>query len=187
MQRKTEIIIAVVVILLLAAVIFLLFRSQPAPTRVEPVPNVQIDEPTKTSTGVTKVPTAQIPSTGAVSAATIARSFVERFGSFSSETNYLNVDDVKALATESFAQELEKIAETARKNATDGYYGISTRLLTTATKEEAVDTAIIIITTQREEATGSPANTNVFVQDITVELQKVGDSWLVNGFSWEKV
>jgi hypothetical protein len=40
--------------------------------------------------------------------------------------------------------------------------------------------------TQREEAFDSPENTSVRYQNITVQLEKVGNDWLVAGFTWEE-
>jgi hypothetical protein len=114
----------------------------------------------------------------------IARTFVERFGSYSTESDYQNVEDVIALATIDFKDDLERMAIAARQSDNGLYYGVSTSILTVSTESETDELATILFTTQREEATGSPGNMSLRNQDIIITLEKVGDGWLVAGFEW---
>ena len=114
----------------------------------------------------------------------IARTFVERFGSYSTEADYQNVEDVLTLATIGFQDDLEQIAVDARRSENGLYYGVSTQILTVSTESESDTVATLLFTTQRKESTGSPGNTSIRNQDILVTLERVGDGWLVSDFEW---
>ncbi len=114
----------------------------------------------------------------------IARSFVERFGSFSSESDYTNVTDVKGLATMSLKSRLDSIAVDARNDLASGYYGISTSVLVIDIQDQTDETAVLLITTQREESIGSPANTTIRYQKIVLDMVWDGMKWLVDDFQW---
>jgi len=182
MTRKTEVILAVSVLVLLILVIgFLLLQGKKAP-----VVQTNTPPPVVTGTGVPEVPPANIPKNTTVSAGTVSKMFVERLGSYSSESDFVNIDDILSLATASFQNSLKKIANDARAKAKadDAYYGISTRVISQSAKEETDTTATMKLTTQRSESIGSPGNTTVRYQDITVNLVKEGTTWKVSGFTW---
>lgn len=114
-----------------------------------------------------------------------ARAFVERFGSFSSESGYGNIDDVLVLATEGFQPELERIAQEARAEENEGFYGISTRVIGLSKQAETATTLELLIGTLRTESIDSPANSSTRLQNVTVDMELVGGRWLVAGFTWE--
>lgn len=184
MNRRTEIIIAVVVLILLGLVLgWILFRGKNTPEKTGGGRDIPVSE---NGTDVPSVPEEMIPQVATVSASTIVKTFVERFGSYSSESDFANVDDVISLATPTFKNELTRLAANARKSASkdDAYYGISTIVLSTSMKDETETSATMVALTQREEAVGSPGNTTVRYQSITVDLVKDGDDWLIDGFTW---
>jgi len=47
------------------------------------------------------------------------------------------------------------------------------------------DSAVMLVTTQRNESFDSPKNTSVRYQDIELQMVKDGDGWLIDGFSWQ--
>ena len=181
-RHKLEMAVAALIVLMLIAALLLLKRDVVQEQEKETDTTIPVSE--TVSTPVSQVDPEDIPGAKEVSASTIARSFVERFGSYSSETDYINVDDVAALATASFARELEDLAERARDNATGDYYGVSTVVLSVKVKSETDTAMTMYVMTQREEAFDSPENTSVRYQDISIELVKEDDNWLVDGFTW---
>ncbi len=185
-RKKIELIIAVVVIVIFI-VMLAVFLRQPVQDEVAIQDDTtdQLNEVPSRAARATEIETSDIPKTSTVSATTIARTFVERFGSYSSESNFANVEDIKSLATEDFQTDLEEIIDKARKQADGAYYGISTIVITTKSVDET-DTAMTLrMTTQREEAIDDPSKPIVRYQEIVVDLVKVGDNWLVDGFTWE--
>lgn len=116
----------------------------------------------------------------------IARAFVERFGSFSSQSGYTNIDDVEALATESLKARLRAIAEDARADAGDEFYGISTQVIAITTESVSEGTMTLRIGTQRTESIESPANSSTRNQEILVTLNETASGWLVSDFEWQE-
>ncbi len=179
MSRKTEVIIAILVLVLLAILLFFLWpRGREAPDAntknqgggAENTDDaVAIEEPA--------LPQHATPNT-------VARIFVERFGSYSTETDYANVDDVMPIATSSLQKRLQTLAEEARRAVAGSYYGVSTNVIKVTVESQTDAAATLLVKTQREEAFDSPGNTSVRYTDIRVEFVKVGEDWFVNDFSW---
>lgn len=126
------------------------------------------------------------PKVQEVSAGTVARTFVERIGSYSSESDYQNVDDVLGVVTVSLGEKLEKDAERARAQEPndDGYYGISTSYVGAKTLEESETEITLLVQTQREESFGSPGNAEVRYQEIEVTLVQEDGEWKVDSYTW---
>lgn len=179
-RHKIEVGVAIAVVLGLFLLLFVLLRSPEPEKEVNPGAVPVADQKPE----VPEVDSADIPSQPLVSAQTTARNFVERFGSFSSDTNYLNIDDVLPLATKSLQRRLEDLAEEARENASDAYYGVSTRAIIFTVEEEAESAITMLVTTQRQESIDSPANTSVRNQQIRVDIVNDGNGWLIDDFVW---
>ncbi len=178
MTRKhwAEILGAIAVIFALIFFIWFLLRDDVPDDHdgaEDGLPSDSIDEPIVIPDGPVEV--SPLP---------IARTFVERFGSYSTESDYQNVEDVIVLATLDFQDDLERMAIAARQSDNGLYYGVSTSILTVSIESETEASASIRFTTRREEATGSPGNMSSRNQDIIISLEKVGDGWLVAGFEW---
>jgi hypothetical protein len=107
-------------------------------------------------------------------------------GSYSTEADFENVEDVQVMATATFAVELARIADNARREALPGaFYGVSTRVLGATVKTESATSATVDVLTQREEVSGDPTSTPVIRnQTLQVELVLEADAWKVNGFKW---
>ncbi len=115
----------------------------------------------------------------------VARAFVERFGSFSNQSGYGNIDDVLALSTEQLKPELRRIAEDARAEEDEAFYGVSTQVVGVATETAEGGRVTLRVGTQRVESIDSPANSSVKRQDILVDLVETERGWLVDGFTWQ--
>jgi hypothetical protein len=175
-----EVIAAVVILILLLILLLFIFRK----------PKVLVEdvqEPEQVVQVMPEVNPADIPAPGVVSASTVARIFVERYGSYSSETDFANVDDVMALATPTYQTELEASVDGYRRqfDEDDGYTGISTIVIGMKTTSESEVATSFLVTTQREESVGSPGNTTLRYQDAEVGLVKSGDDWLINDLTWK--
>lgn len=179
-RKKIEVIVAVVVLILLAVLLYLAMRQPEAPSIDSGLPQTQ-------STTPPPVNPAIVPAPGVVSAGTVARTFVERFGSYSSETDFANVDDVMKLATPTYQNELDALVNSYRRqfDAEAGYTGVSTQVISMKTVTETEAATTFLVTTQREEAVGTPGNTTLRYQDAQVDLVKSGDNWLVNDLTWK--
>ncbi len=193
MERKTKI----EIVLAIAVIITLLLLTWWWTRRADPVV-----ETTKTTTaamvnsknkptGSTTAPTTQTspidPTIQQTAAIIVARTFVERLGSYSSETNATNITDVMSMATQTFQKQLETLAKQLRSSSTDKFYGVSTLVITAPKTVTSTDTTITLsMTTQRQETIDSPGNTAIKYQSITVSLVKSGTTWLVDDYTWKE-
>jgi hypothetical protein len=177
-KQKREFILALLLIAGLILLLIWLFSGRTVQETVEEVIETQEE-----------VVETVVPSIGSAQDApaqpeTVARVFVERFGSFSTESGYENIETILNLATSDLQERLQTIAAEARTENGQEYYGVSTRLISLTTVSTSETEKMISITTQREEAFGSPGNTSVRYQDITVTLVQDGANWLVADFVW---
>ncbi|MFZ2681566.1 MAG: hypothetical protein WAZ14_00485 [Patescibacteria group bacterium] len=179
-RKRVEIIVAVVILLVLLLILALVLKKPKDTTEtiVEAEPVIK---------ELPEVQPEDVPAPGAVSAGTVARIFVERFGSYSSESNFENVDDVMLLATPAYQSTLQTLVAGYRRQLDEasGYTGISTIVIGVKTESVTETDATLLITTQRQEAVGSPGNVSVRYQDAEVNLVKSGEDWLINGLTWK--
>ena len=189
-RRQWEILFSCTVLLI--ALLFLLWMLRPAPEQniapQPPQPNTLAPSGTAALPAPT-TPAATEPLTPVqVGATNTARLFAERMGSYSTEANFANVDDVRVMATAAFADELARIAANARREALPGtYYGVSTRVLGMTVTSQTDTEAVVSVLTQREEVQGEPtAAATIRNQNMTVRLQREADAWKISGFAWEE-
>lgn len=191
MERKTKIEIALAIAVLIFFVALLLFWKQKAVTTVTTTQTpatitTSNNKPTSTTTTTDTTATPAPIVVKETSAITVARTFVERLGSYSSESDAANIEDILPMATTSFQKELETLVREARASADGGYYGVSTLVVTSPKTVSASATQTVLsMTTQREESIGDPSNTTKKYQSITVTLVKSGTTWLVSGYTWK--
>lgn len=177
-RKKWEIIIAILVLAGLVILLFFILRNPVEPTTT-PNDQQQADRPPVER--VTQVDSRTVESPADV----IARTFVERLGSYSTDVDYANVDDVKALVTSAMSGELDRLVASVSGQQT-GYYGVSTKVISLKTVSSDDSSTTIDMTTQRKESFDTPANTSVRYQGITVELTKSGNRWLVSDYTWDQ-
>ena len=112
----------------------------------------------------------------------LSKTFVERYGSYSNEADFSNLEDLIPLMSDSFAAETELFIDGAV--APEEYYGVSTQVITVSVEGETDSAATVTLTTQREEAVESPQNTTVKYQDIQLTFVKEGGVWKIDSATW---
>lgn len=113
----------------------------------------------------------------------LSKSFVTRYGSYSNEANFANLEDVLVLASTSFAAQLQTMIDTGV--APEEYYGVSTSIVTVKVDEKDETTSQVTVTTQREEAVGSPQNISVGYQEIVLTFVMEDNVWKVDSATWQ--
>lgn len=115
----------------------------------------------------------------------LSKTFVTRYGSFSNEANFANLEDVLPLMSEAFAAKTQKIID--ESEAPEEYYGVSTSIVTVSVdeKDDEAGTAQVTVMTQREESVGSPQNSSVKYQEIILTFVFEEGVWKVNSASWQ--
>jgi len=187
MSKKKKILIAAIIalfLLLLALLIWFLNQKTPA-AKVVVVTNTEkpVNTPSQTNTEVTEtnvdVETVKRDST----LQSLAITFAERYGSYSTESSFANLYDVMDLMTASLRSETEKFVATA-KNSPD-YYGVTTMVLSVKLITEDETSASLEVSTQRDESVGSPQNSEIKYQKLLLSCLKENGIWKVSSATWQ--
>ncbi|EKD32794.1 MAG: hypothetical protein ACD_76C00145G0002 [uncultured bacterium] len=186
MSSRTKIFIVLVVLIIIILLIVLFLsgkRNAQEPNQVqdqEPATTQEEEKPTL----VLPIKTDSFEQNGASAVVALAKTFSERFGSFSTESEFQNIRDVIPLATAGYSAELESMLTLS---VTSGeYYGVSTRVISTdvISLNDAAGTASVSVNTQRQEAKVSVQNTRVYYQTIELDFVKESGVWKVSKASW---
>ncbi|MFA6304253.1 MAG: hypothetical protein WCV73_04005 [Patescibacteria group bacterium] len=192
MSRKKIIIIAISVLVLagLAVALLLMDGSWFAP-KVAPVNNnnnATTTLPQVNKGAIPLVPKITLkPQEQAVS--TVARNFAERFGSYSTDSQMVNLDELGLISTAKMQTTLVLLKTELKKqyDPAKGFYGVSSRALKIAINDldENQGTAQVTVSLQRSERKDGAVD-YVYYQDVVLSLVKSGDVWLVDSAKWQE-
>ncbi len=119
----------------------------------------------------------------------LALLFAERYGSYSNQSNFANLEGLYPFMTERFAQQTQTsvAAERARERDTSVYFGVSTKALTVATIafQERDGTALFNVTTLRTESVATTRNSRQYQQTLHITFLRSGTLWRVDQAAWE--
>ncbi|MBI4215224.1 MAG: hypothetical protein HY602_00685 [Parcubacteria group bacterium] len=119
----------------------------------------------------------------------VARTFVERYGSYSTQTNFQNLEDVMYLAADTLKISLQKTLEEKRKSAAAefAYSGMTTQVLSDEIVSGGLgdEKVVVLLKTQRSSSNGSAANVKTVYQDAEVTLLKIEGEWKVESIAWK--
>ena len=130
-----------------------------------------------------RTPVTREPKTQATLEA-LAKTFTERYGSYSTDGGSSNLDQLAPLMTDRFAAAVRAAPPPLVRS--DGFYGVTTKVLSaeivTLNREETE--AQVVVQTQRIE-TQSGAGRQQFYQKLTVSLVKASTGWRVDAATWQ--
>jgi hypothetical protein len=206
-MRKILIIILVIVILIgLGVVLYYLYGDQILKTKkVLPAENKSTATQTTMDTNpapvkkITFTPapndvvTAEKPVTRTFGKSDLERlsaSFAERYGSFSNQSNFSNITDLRIFMSADMKNWADNYIALERQKKTDAttYYGIVTKAIAQEIKDfdEDFGQAKVLVQTRRREALGTTNNvSNVFNQAIIIEFVKEQGAWKVDKATWQ--
>ena len=120
----------------------------------------------------------------------MAKSFAERFGSFSNQSNFSNIVDLKMFMTKKMQIWADAYVEKNKKDniAREVYYGITTKSLSTEVKSysDEAGEALVLVQTRRREAMGTTNNASKLKnQDILITFIKEDQAWKVDSAYWQ--
>ena len=190
MTRRQKVITLLVLLLILIFVVIILIilalrgpkSEQPLP---QPVPTV-VESPEEIDNGgQTEIQRQQQDNRVRTSSAqAVAKTFAERYGSFSTEASFQNLRDVMPLMTVAFATETEQ--QIATMELGGNFYGVTTRVISLQIdQDDTTGTATASLQTQREEAFGTAQNITVKYQDIILGMILENDTWVVSSAEWQ--
>lgn len=200
LRARLFVIISLVVLFVLGISVFLVIRSRQTPagtestgTTVNGIPVNVIDSSNFNYNPNVATPLAggEIPQGTPIKPASsieieqnaarqLAKIFVERYNSYSTDNNFQNIIDVKELVTPELWQTLS--AKIGKNPAAGPFVGVTTKVFTSEIKTwDASSAAVSLSTAIGEEKNGVISNRQ---QTITIDLIKSGDNWLVAKFEW---
>ncbi|MDD4901711.1 MAG: hypothetical protein PHE24_01090 [Patescibacteria group bacterium] len=198
---RTIILIAVIILLLLIIAYFLWMFKFPGSVIPKAVSKATTSPITNTigqnstiaaTTPVTpvkpSVPPASSETITQANLVKIADSFAERLGSYSNQSNFSNINDLKLLMTASMQSWADKYIAANQKAAYSGVYqGVTTRAISTETIDfnDAKGQADFLVHTQKVAQTGADKPV-VTYQDISIAFVKQNNIWLVDNAVWKK-
>lgn len=183
------ILILLVLLLLLFWVLYVVFSGDEQEAvevqEVEEVQEVQEVVPDRPTVSELELEEEREVRVSASDVTSLSKTFVTRYGSYSNEANFANLEDVLSLMSEAFAAKTQKIID--ESEAPEEYYGVSTSIVTVTVdeKDDTAGTAQVTVTTQREEAVDSPQNSTVKYQDIILTFVTEDGTWKVNSATWQ--
>lgn len=183
-QRKKFLILSILAgLILIVAILLLLWWLRPKTPVVPETPDVRESMPAQTIRQEAPAVPPISPSTA--SAKTVASTFVERYGTYSSDVPFTNVDEVAALVT----PELLAVLRATVYDVPEGseYNGRDTRVLSVTQREGSEKSGLMIfaVTAQHESFTGDRQQSTVTYQQARLTVLKQGETWLVSEFSWQ--
>ncbi len=120
----------------------------------------------------------------------MAASFAERFGSYSNQSNFSNIIDLKIFMSQRMRQWADAYIGQQRQQGSAGdiYYGITTKAMTQEVIEfdDDLGRAAILVRTRRREAASSTRNTsNFFNQNIKINFIQEKGAWKIDSATWQ--
>lgn len=108
-----------------------------------------------------------------------SRYFVERFGSFSTGAAWQNIDDIRTVVTSQVYTDLQSLRSSI--NQPNDNYLLSTKSLAVKVESQTDNSAVVVVSTQKREVSGETER--IFYQDISLQLVKQSDSWLIADYN----
>ena len=187
-NNQRIIIISVAVVLLVIAVVIvwlLYFRTEPAeeisPTVVDTSAEV-ITVNVSTNTISTTSPTVEPVD---LTLKQLSELFAERYGSFSSDSNFQNVTELKPYMTDKMKIAADSYVDSEQGDSSPDFKSIVTKVLSTNIGSTSGGEVEVRLSTQRIESGDSFADNDIYYQDIILDLVQDGDQWLVNSAIWQ--
>ena len=121
----------------------------------------------------------------------MAASFVERFGSYSNQSNFSNILDLKMFMSKRMKGWADIYIFENRDigRQPDIYYGITTKAIgkEILTYDDDIGRASVLVHTRRREAVGSTNNASqVFSQDVTITFIMENSAWKIDSAFWHE-
>jgi len=119
----------------------------------------------------------------------VAMSFAERFGSYSNQANYGNIEDLKIFMTPKMQDWADDYVANLRQQGKDNaaYYGITSVAISGEVNQfdDKAGAVEILVTTQRREMAGT-SEAKVFSQNILIVFEKIKGEWKASSATWQK-
>jgi len=115
-----------------------------------------------------------------------ARYFVERWGTYSNQSDFQNIRDLRPVMTDDFFNEVYSRYKPLSYNELNNidYEGYETKVVSINWESKSDQEATALVTTNRRHLSGE--NVETYPQDIRITLIKQADSWVVATAVWQE-
>jgi hypothetical protein len=119
----------------------------------------------------------------------IALAYTERYGSFSNQNDFENLEDLKIWMSKSLQKPTDAyIAGERAKNAnTSVYHGYTTSALSAKIDSITNDKATVTVSARRQEVDDNTNQSKTYFQDLVLKFIKEDDAWKVNEANWQNI
>lgn len=192
-RRRLIIIVAVAVLVIIGIIIAIWLYSRTPETSSSANTNTVVPNTTNTNT-VTNTNSTVDPVTNPVANTTIDRSerqaitsvstsFTERFGSYSSDTNFENIERSRYLMTEAMSKQGDKIIQDGQSQ--DGFSSVDSVVagVTITDYADGATGATVEVSVRQTQRVGEGSISYNNTQ-ARLTLKKEGTRWLVDSFRW---
>jgi len=149
--------------------------SQPAPASPAAMPAVSPAAPAPVPPTPQEVAQTSLKNT--------ALRFAEIYGSYSTDAKFANLKAINGLISESMKQSVA--AGMAAGAPSQGFYGVTTRALLANIENETNETALVTVSTQRQELFSGQGELQLRYQDLRLTFVRQGEAWLVDKAEWQ--
>lgn len=136
-----------------------------------------------TTTNTADAPTSNLVPTEAVTRTTRAVHFAERWGTYSTENNFINIEELLGMMTPRMREYAEQLISTGRRNPSQST-PVTTRSIvrTTVLESASATSAVYLLTMQRVETTGETERS--YYQDLRLDMVNADGVWIVDQARW---
>jgi hypothetical protein len=113
----------------------------------------------------------------------VARNFAERYGTFSTDSGFANLEEVKLFSSAKMISQIDQLIKNSQQSAE--FYGVTSKVLNVEIKEanDQSGSGQAVVSLQRQE-TKSNLAPFVYYQNLQLALIKSGNNWLVDEVKW---
>lgn len=195
MWRRTVLVsIIILVLLIIAGAILLYLQSNQNIETLAPTAGI-VNENTDTTqntnsdsvtTGVDDKQSTTIEPKQTVSLESQVRLFVEKYGTYSSDYPYKNLQSVIGLVTDNYAATIQIVVEQGLANIIEEppFYSVITKVLSINQIKNDGAQAEVEILTQRSESFSRTDEPIVSYRKIVLNLKMVDEKWLISSAKW---
>lgn len=191
-KRKAVIISLIVAIVILVVLILIVLYWPKNKVDVEKTPDGQTIETNGSQANLDLNPSSaqriKEESSYPLGLKQLAMSFAERYGSYSSDADFKNFDDLEPLVTNSMIEKMQKTVKDqslVMASSSEIFQGLTTKALSAELGEVENSKATVIVSTQRLTYLGSGKEPNISYRKISINFLKAGNEWKVDDANWQ--
>ncbi len=111
----------------------------------------------------------------------LAKVFIERYGTYSTDNEFENIKEAESLVTKSLWSKISLGINV--KNSDPGFLGLTTKVVSASMISWIDGKAVFDLKIMRNENKNGTVSTRY--QDVTIEMAKENNVWLVNSLVWK--